>query len=139
MYLLDTNVVSEIGRVRAHRNVFEWSRSVPQSTLFLSVITLAELEQGVLRIERRDANQGAQLRRWFEDRVLPGFAGRILSVDEEIARTCARLNVPDPAPAYDALIAATAIVHRLTVATRNTSDFARMGATLFNPWDYEPA
>jgi predicted nucleic acid-binding protein len=135
MYLLDTNVVSELRRKRrAHPNVVKWAAAFPVSRFYLSTICLAELELGVLLMERRDPLQGAQLRRWFEVDVLSRFEGRILVVDQPVARCCAELHVPSPRPAHDALIAATAIVHGLTLATRNTVDFEPMGLEMVNPW-----
>lgn len=137
MYLLDTNVVSELRKVaegKANANVAAWQAGLDELACYLSVITLLELEAGVLRVERRDAAQGARLRAWLEQRVVPGFAGRILPVDEAVARRCAGLHVPDPRSTHDALIAATALVHGLTVVTRNTADFAATGVALLDPW-----
>jgi len=95
---------------------------------------LLELELGVLRVERRDAAQAAVLRSWLEARVLPEFSGRVLAIDADVARCCARLHVPDPRAERDALIAATARVHGMTVVTRNVADFEGLGVPLFNPW-----
>ncbi|HRQ64367.1 MAG TPA: type II toxin-antitoxin system VapC family toxin [Xanthomonadaceae bacterium] len=137
MYLLDTNVVSELRKVaegKADARVATWQAELDQFACFLSVITLQELQVGVLRVERRDAAQGALLRAWLEQRVIPEFAGRILSVDPAVALRCAQLHVPDPHPVHDALIAATALVHGLTVVTRNAADFAPMGVALLDPW-----
>ena len=137
MYLLDTNVISELRKViegRADPRVAAWQEQVNQSACFVSAISLMELDIGVLRRERRDARQGALLRAWLEERVVPEFAGRVLPVDDAVARQCARLHVPDPRPDRDALIAATALVHGLTLVTRTTADFAPMGVRLFNPW-----
>ncbi len=134
MYLLDTNVVSELRKSKPDRNVKRWARSAPPSGLFLSAITILELETGVLRVERRDARQGAALRNWLDTQVLPVFSDRILPIDTAVAQRCARLHVPDPMADGDALIAATALVHGLTVVTRNTGDFNRAGVELLNPW-----
>jgi predicted nucleic acid-binding protein len=137
MFVLDTNVVSELRKARtgkADSHVVAWADSVDAAVLYISVITVMELEAGVLQIERGDANQGAGLRAWLEGRVLPGFAGRILPIDTVVAQRCARLHVPDPRADRDALIAATALVHGMTVVTRNTSDFEATGAALLNPW-----
>ncbi len=137
MYLLDTNVISELRKAKtgkADSKVVAWAEHVPMPSLFLSVITLLELETGVLLIERRDPSQGAILRRWFETQVLPAFSGRILAVDTPVVRRCARLHVPDPRSDRDALIAATALVHNLTVVTRNVADFELTGVRIMNPW-----
>lgn len=139
MFLLDTNVVSELRKIRAGRadtNVAQWADSVDALDLYLSAITVQELEMGVLLAEHRDPLQGAVLRTWLESHVLPGFSGRILSVDVAVARCSARLHVPNPSPAMDSLIAATALVHGLTMVTRNVADFQASGVPLINPWDY---
>ena len=137
MFLLDTNVVSELRKVRAGRadaRVAAWADSVDTADLYLSVISLQELEIGVLLAERRDPAQGAILRTWLEEHVLPAFDGRILIVDDAVARRSARLHVPDPRPLRDGLIAATALVHGMTVVTRNASDFAPTGVATLDPW-----
>lgn len=136
MFLLDTNVLSELRRrERTHPKVAAWADTVQASDLFLSVITILEIEAGALLLARRDKAQGAVLRAWIDGKVLPAFAGRILAVDTAIAQRCARLHVPDPRAERDALIAATALVHRLKVVTRNVADFQPMGVELLNPWD----
>jgi toxin FitB len=136
MFLLDTNVLSELRRRdRTHAKVAAWADAVPAADLYLSAITILEIEAGALLLARRDAAQGAMLRSWIDGQVLRAFAGRILPVDTAVAQRCARLHVPDPRAERDALIAATALVHRLKVATRNVSDFAPMRCELFNPWD----
>ena len=99
------------------------------------MITLLEIEAGVLQVGRRDAGQGAVLRAWIDGKVMAAFAGRILPVDTAVAQCCARLHVPDPRAERDALIAATALVHRMRVVTRNVVDFQPMGVELLNPWD----
>ncbi len=139
-HLLDTNVVSELRRVKAGKadpRVTAWAESVPVASLFLSVITMLELEMGVLLIERRDPAQGAILRAWFDGQVLPAFSGRILAVDTAVAHRCAKLHVPDPRPERDALIAATALTHSLTVVTRNVADFEPTGVGTLNPWTFQ--
>jgi predicted nucleic acid-binding protein len=115
--------------------VAAWADSVQAADLFLSAITILEIEAGTLMLARRDAAQGAALRSWIDDKVLPAFAGRILAIDTPVAQRCARLHVPDPRAERDALIAATALVHRMCVVTRNVSDFQPMGVELLNPWD----
>jgi predicted nucleic acid-binding protein len=135
MFLLDTNVVSELRRPeRAHANVRAWASSTPAELYSISVVTVLELERGLLLIERRDAAQGAILRRWLDNDVLAPLAARILPIDAAIARTCAGLHAPDPRPERDALIAATALVHGLTLVTRNRSDFEPMGVKVLDPW-----
>ena len=137
MFLLDTNVVSELRKVRlgkANRHVAKWADSVDAADLFLSVITIQELEMGVLLAERRDPSQGAIFRAWLNGHVLPAFSGRVLPVDIAVAQRSARLHVPDPRPVRDALIAATALVHGMTVVTRNVADFEPTGVLILNPW-----
>ena len=137
MYLLDTNVLSELRKIRvgkADPHVAAWADGVEAADLYLSVITLQEIEIGVLLAERRDAMQGAILRRWLNAHVLPAFADRVLSVDAAVALCSARLHVPDPRPVRDGLIAATGLVHRMTVVTRNVVDFQPTGVAVLNPW-----
>jgi toxin FitB len=138
MYLLDTNVISELRKAKtgkAHRNVNNWARKVPASMLFLSVISVLELEIGILLVERRDSLQGALLRSWMADQVLPAFEGRILAIDTHVAQRCAALHVPAPRSDRDALIAATALIHGMSVVTRNVSDFEPMGVSIVDPWN----
>lgn len=138
MFVLDTNVVSELRKVKAgqaDRNVAAWASRVPANALFVSAITILELETGVLLVQRRDPRQGALLRVWLDQHVLPAFSDRVLPVDIAVAQRCAALHVPDPRSDRDALIAATALVHDMTVVTRNVTDFAATGAPLLNPWD----
>lgn len=134
MFLLDTNVVSELRKPHADARVKRWAASVATVSLFLSAITVLELETGVLRIERRDVRQGKALRHWLETQVLTAFADRILPVDTVVAQRCAKLHVPNRMADGDALIAATAMTHSLTLVTRNTDDFERAGVELLNPW-----
>jgi predicted nucleic acid-binding protein len=114
--------------------VANWAGKVAAHDLYISVVTVEELEIGVLRLERRDSLQGAVLRDWMNNSVLPNFAGRILAVDSAVAQRSARLRVPDPCPIRDGFIAATALEYGMTVVTRNVADFARTGVTLLNPW-----
>lgn len=137
MFVLDTNVVSELRRVRAGKadpNLAAWADSVDAAELFISAITLMELELGVLAIERKDVAQGAVLRAWLDQHVVPEFSERTLPIDAAVARRCARLHVPDRRGERDALIAATALVHGMTVATRNVAHFAPTGVAIVNPW-----
>jgi toxin FitB len=140
MLLLDTNVVSELRKVRAGKadpNVAVWSESVDAESLFLSVVSLQELEIGVLLVERRDTRQGLILRAWLNEFVMPAFAGRILVVDAKVALRSAQLHVPYARPVRDGLIAATALSHRMTVVTRNVVDFENTGVAIFNPWEIQ--
>ena len=136
MFLLDTNVVSELRRPhRTNPNVAAWTDAVPASDMFLSSITILELETGALLLKRRDDRQGRLIQQWIEDRVLPAFTERILAVDATVARRCVAFHVPDPRPFRDSLIAATTLVHRLTVVTRNRADFEPMAVAVLNPWE----
>lgn len=132
-FLLDTNVISELRTARGDPGVREWADAQPLASLHLSVVTVIEIETGILRRARTDPSQAELLRGWLESRVLPGFADRILPIDLAVARQVAQLHVPDPAPRHDALIAGTALAHDLTVVTRNTSDFQRTGVRTLNP------
>lgn len=138
MYLLDTDVVSELRKVRSGKadpNVAAFAERVDAADLFISAISIMELELGVLLIERKDAAQGAVLRAWLDQRVLPEFSDRALPVDTAVAQRCARLHVPDRRGERDALLAATALVHGMTVVTRNVADFQPAGVTIINPWE----
>ncbi|MCK9816798.1 type II toxin-antitoxin system VapC family toxin [Pseudomonas sp. MAFF 302046] len=134
MFLLDTNVISELRKPNANHGVKVWAHGITPNRLFLSAITLLELETGILRVERRDPDQGALLRSWLERRVLLAFTGRILPIDNEVALRCAQLHIADRSNECGALIAATALVHGLTVVTRNVADFEHCGVRLLNPW-----
>jgi len=138
MFLLDTNVISELRKARggtADRNVLTWANGVDANALFISAITVLELEQGVMLVEHRDAKQGVALRAWLNDQVMPEFSSRTLPIDAEVARRCAGLHVPDPRSERDALIAATALVHSMIVVTRNVADFDKTGVRILNPWE----
>lgn len=138
MYLLDTNVLSEIRKIsrgQADAGLAQWTHSVSFDDCYLSVITLLEIEQGILRIKHRgDEAQFILLEQWLNNTVIPTFDQRILPIDRHITRICARLHVPNQRPYNDALIAATAIRHDLTLATRNVQDFAELRVPLLNPF-----
>jgi hypothetical protein len=135
MFLLDTNIVSELrSRKSANPGVLAWASEHELNRQFLSVVTLLELELGILLKERKDAAQGEVLRTWLSNMVLPRFSDRILDIDRTVALRCAALHVPDPLPERDAMIAATALVHGMTLVTRNVRDFETTGVRLLNPW-----
>jgi len=141
MYILDTNVISELRKAhnktnnKANINVINWAKNVPVTSLYLSVISVMELETGVLLIERKDAKQGKALRDWLDTGVLNTFKNRTIAIDTKIAQCCARLHVLNPRSDRDALIAATGITHDMIVVTRNTSDFILTAVKLLNPWE----
>lgn len=136
-YLLDTNVVSELRKVgdgKGDANVTQWVASQDASELFISAITVLEIERVILSVQRRDASQGARLREWMDSRVRPEFMDRILPIDDAVATRCAHLHIPDRRNEADALIASTALVHGLTVVTRNIKDFDGTGVIIVDPW-----
>jgi toxin FitB len=135
--LLDTNVILELRKIKAgkaDRNVAAWAENRNPAELYISTVTILELKTGALLMERRDRSQGAMLRAWLSDHVMPTFSGRIIAVDTEIALRSARLQVPDPKPLHDTLIAATALVHGMTIVTRNLRDYEKSEASILNPW-----
>lgn len=136
-YLLDTNVVSELRKPhgKADENVRAWAAARPAAELYLSVVTILEIERGIAQVGRRDELQAQRLQRWLEDELLDVFRARILPLDVPAARRTARLHVPDPRPERDALIAGTALAHNMTIATRNIRDFEPMGVPVINPWE----
>lgn len=138
MFVLDTNVVSELRKVRggtANPGLAAWVDQVPSAQLFISAITIHELEHGVLLAERSDPARGEVLRAWLDRSVAAAFESRVLPVDELIAHRAAAPHVPDPAPFRDALIGATALVHQMSVVTRNDKDFRRFaGLAVIDPW-----
>ncbi len=137
MFLLDTNVISELRKLgdgKADARVTAWVSARDASSFYISALTLMELEIGILRIERRDAVQGERLRTWMDRYVLPEFLERTLPVDAAVALRCARLHVPDPRAERDALIAATAIAYGMAVVTGNVVDFETTGAEVIDPW-----
>ncbi len=135
MFVLDTNVISELrhGKPQQSEAVRQWAAQQVTSQLFLSAITILELEQGILLLERRVPPQGSALRSWLAG-VRAAFAGRVLPFTGDTAALCAALHVPDPRSERDAMIAATALEHGFTVVTRNTQDFVDTGVALLNPW-----
>lgn len=137
-HLLDTNVISELRKPghRADPGVRAWVAGRSPAELYLSVITVLEIEVGIGRLRRRDPAQAQRLEQWLDDELLDAFTGRILPIDVPVARRAARLHVPDPRPERDALIAATAAVHGLTVATRNVSDFKPLDVAIVDPWQH---
>jgi toxin FitB len=137
MYLLDTNVISELRKIKlkkADRNVTNWADRVDVEDLYVSVITIHELELGVLLAERHDKAKGLIFRTWLNVHVIPAFENRILPIDTTVALRGALLHVPNPRPVRDGLIAATALVHSMIVVTRNVADFHPMGVKILNPW-----
>lgn len=137
MHLLDTNVVLVFRRIgKAPQQILDWAASVDAEDFYLSVITIMEIEQGILLKERNDKAQADLYRDWLNNDILVRFEDRVLPIDLAVARRCARLHVPDPKSERDALIAATALVHGMTVVTRNEADFKATGVSLINPWLY---
>jgi toxin FitB len=137
MYLLDTNVLSELRKIavgKADKKVTKWANSVDTAELYLSTITIQEIEIGILLLERKDFTQANVFRHWLEVQVLPSFDKRILSVDVSVARKSASFYIPDPRPIRDSLIAATSVVHAMTMVTRNVEDFQLPGVKVLNPW-----
>jgi len=139
MFVVDTNVVSELRKTRLKRanpSVVAWVKTVLPDDLYFSAISLMELEIGVLLTERRDARQGKLLRAWLDQEIRSSFAGRILPIDDRVATRCAALHIPNRKPDRDAFIAATALVHGMTVVTRNEKDFTATGVAVLNPWKF---
>nr|WP_314269809.1 type II toxin-antitoxin system VapC family toxin [uncultured Kingella sp.] len=137
MYLLDTNILSEIRKIqagRADQGVAQWAQAHPKSLMYISAITLLELERGTIAAEQRDKRQGAVYRRWLSQVVQPEFQDRVLQIDAQTVLLCAPMHVPDKKSLADSLIAATAIQHNMTVITRNEKDFAGTGAKIHNPF-----
>jgi len=137
MYLIDTNVLSEFRKLfagRADAQFTRWFEAILVEQIYVSVMSLFEIENGILRLQRYDAEQAAILRTWF-DQAKVELEGRIIDVDMEIALRCAALHVPDPRPQRDSFIGATALVRGLSIVTRNVRDFQGMGIEIINPWE----
>jgi toxin FitB len=134
-FLLDTNVIAELRKgARANRQVRAWFETLEPEAIVLSVLTIGEIRRGIQNVRRRDPAAAKALERWLR-RLLAEHGDRILPVDLPVAEEWGRLNVPDPLPVIDALLAATAKVHRLTLVTRNVKDVVRTGVELMNPFD----
>ena len=132
--LVDTNVVSELKRGRkAAPRVAAWFAAMPPERIFTSVVVLGEIRCGIELIARRDKTQAEALDRWYAT-MRRRLGDRVLPVDEPVMATWARISVPDMLPAYDGLIAATALIHDLTVATRDATSYRRAGARVIDPW-----
>ncbi len=137
MYLLDTNVISELRKGKSGRadgNVIKWAVDKDANALYISVITLLEIKTGILQVARKDPDQANMLSDWLQSHVVPAFSNRVLSIDTAVALKCAELHVPDPRSDRDALIAATGLVHGMTIVTRNVADFNATGVDIINPW-----
>ncbi len=134
MFLLDTNVISELRKRNGDPGVKRWIKEQRTTDLAISVVTVIEIETGILLRRRTDPEQARALMRWFNAAVLTAFVDRIVPIDLSVARRVAPLHVPDKAPSHDALIAGTALARGLTVVTRNTRDFARTGVDCLDPW-----
>ena len=133
-YLLDTVLVSEL-RSGRDPNVVRWAENTLDDPWFLSVLTLGEIRKGIERLRLRDPIQAESIQTWI-GRLRAEFVGRVLEVDSSVADEWGRINAPANRPLADSLIAATARVHGLTVATRNTADFEPCGVAVVNPWEF---
>ena len=133
-FLVDTNVLAEVRKPKAHPAVVAWYDGVGEDELFLSVLVVGEIQQGVTRLWRRDPRQAAAFDAWLA-KLRRQFADRVLPVSQDVALEWGRLSAGDPLPVVDGLLAATAVVHGLTVATRNVDDFERTGVAVFNPFE----
>lgn len=137
MYVLDTNIISELRKViagKGDQSVTNWFKSVPYHQLYISAISIMEIEIGILSKERKDPQQAKILRAWFDNYVLPEFSDRTLNIDKSVALCCANLHVPNPRSERDALISATAIANGMTIVTRNVKDFQVTGVRIINPF-----
>lgn len=136
MYLLDTNVISEIRKQhRCDANVAKWCETVESSELFLSILVMGEIRQGVEKLRKRDPFQAQHLERWLES-LQTNFADRILGVDARVADEWGRMSSKGNIPVIDCYLAASAKVHEMTLVTRNVNDVAGLGADVFNPFEF---
>ena len=138
MYLLDTNIISELKKLdsgKIHPQVQRWAYSINLMQTKISVVSIIEIRTGILSLARKDQAQAASLDNWFTNRLLPAYRTRTLSVDTEVALICAQLHIPTKRPINDAYIAATAIAHNLTLVTRNVRDFQGLPLILENPFE----
>ena len=133
-YLLDTNVISEIRKRAPDPRVLAWYQSLSAAEIFISALSIGEISQGIERLRRKDQEQADLLERWLHG-LRRSYADHIVGVDPAAAEEWGRMNVPDPLPVIDGLLAATAKAHGWTLVTRNTVDLARSGAALVNPWE----
>jgi predicted nucleic acid-binding protein len=134
-FLLDTNVISELRkRARRDRNVDDWRSNIADREAFVSAVTMMEIRRGILSLRSRDPAQAGVLQEWYETKLKPIFRGNVLSVDLEVAEYCSVLMNRRPRALADALIAATAYVGGLTLATRNVRDFRDCGVDIVDPW-----
>jgi len=138
MYLLDTNIISELKKLdsgKIHPQVQRWAYSINLMQTKISVVSIIEIRTGILSLARKGQAQAASLDNWFTNRLLPAYRTRTLSVDTEVALICAQLHIPAKRPINDAYIAATAIAHNLTPVTRNVRDFQGLPLMLENPFE----
>ena len=138
MYLLDTNIISELKKLdsgKIHPQVQRWAYSINLMQTKVSVVSIIEIRTGILSLARKGQAQAASFDNWFTNRLLPAYRTRTLSVDTEVALICAQLHIPTKRPINDAYIAATAIAHNLTPVTRNMRDFQGLPLMLENPFE----
>lgn len=137
MYLLDTNVVSELRKIQSKHSAFnDWYKTIDPQTCYLSSLTIFEIRKGILLKSLKDPQQAEILQHWFNERLIPHFHGRVLDFTADMAEIMAKLHVPNPAPFADSIIASTALYYDLTVITRNIQDFQNLGVKLINPFEY---
>jgi predicted nucleic acid-binding protein len=134
MYLIDTNVISEVGKGRrCDPKVSEWYQQVDDAELFLSVLVIGEIRQGIERLRTRNLRRANAIEKWLEE-LVQSFSERILAVDEKVAQNCGRMNARSSFPVIDSLLAATAQTHGLILVTRNLKDIEPCGVRCLNPF-----